>query len=107
MAHRRITRQQADTVINAIRPTMVYLHQLTERMLRNGFVPSDDVLGSALKAKDAMQAMRMSFHYAGADGGVGRDTLPPVVQTTRLGWVEQREAIEGRLWREAGITCSG
>ena len=77
MERKHLTSEQAATVIKAIGPTMIYLHNLTERMLRAGFVPSDDVLAAAFKAKDALQSMRMSFHYAGVEMGLGEPAEQP------------------------------
>ena len=40
-------------------------------MNRIGFIPDDELMAAAIKARDAVHALHVKVHYAACDGGVG------------------------------------
>jgi hypothetical protein len=50
-----------------------FLNRLCQRFDHLGFVPTDAVVGAALRARDAMQELHVRCHYATCRHGVGKD----------------------------------
>ena len=54
---------QIDKIMEAVRPTMVYLQKLQNRMNVTGFRPDDRLYLSADKAYKALHSMFIDLHY--------------------------------------------
>jgi hypothetical protein len=72
---RKLTRNEAERLNAALRPTLGYLHRLCDRMNRVGFAPDDEVLRLAQEARDSLMSLTVRLHYLSCDPGqVGHGT---------------------------------
>ena len=71
MTSEDITPLQAARVYENLGPPQRYLNRLVERLTRLGFVPDDPWFDAALKARDAVQSMRVTAFYSSQTSGVG------------------------------------
>jgi hypothetical protein len=66
-----VTPDQAQKLQPIIARYLRFLNRLCERMDKLGVSPADPVKLSALKARDALQELHISCHYATCKIGVG------------------------------------
>jgi hypothetical protein len=52
---------------------LAYLNRLCDRMNRRGFAPSDNLFQASLNARNAVQDLHVTIHYAGVKHGVAAD----------------------------------
>ena len=65
-----LTPEQADALKRQIRPMLVYLRRLTQRMDRRRFPSDDPLMRTALAAYDALHALHVEVHYLSCPSGV-------------------------------------
>jgi hypothetical protein len=66
---RKLTREEAEKLANALQPGLGLLSRLVARMNRQGFAPDDETLRLAQEAQDRMQRLYVKLHYASCDPG--------------------------------------
>lgn len=66
-----LTRDQLDKITAMLGWHQKYLNALCDRMHERKFPPQDKLYLDAMKARDAIQALRMTVHYLGCKGQVG------------------------------------
>jgi hypothetical protein len=70
--------QQARRILAAVEPMMDYTGRLTRRMQEVRWKSSDPLYVHALRAHDALHALRIIAHYTVCGlGGAGRQSEPP------------------------------
>ena len=62
-----LTREQTDKLLADVTPMLAYLTRLSDRMDNRG-MGTEPLTASVRKARDAVQALRMSLHYLHCDG---------------------------------------
>jgi len=62
-----LTREQTDALLAEVTPMLGYLSRLSARMDKRG-MGTEPLAADVRKARDAMQALRMSLHYLHCDG---------------------------------------
>jgi hypothetical protein len=65
-----ITTKQAKKVKAALEPGFKYVARLLARMEKT-FAPNDPLFQKTQRAYEAMHAMKMAWHYASCQSGVG------------------------------------
>lgn len=73
MADKRLTREQADKLVEQIGPMMLYLGRLQRRMEVVG-MQNNELYPLVAKTYNAIHELRMAVHYQGVGHGVGRTT---------------------------------
>ena len=68
---RRLTTTQARELGDRVRPMLVFLLHLKDRMLRAGFPPDGELYRVASKAHDAVHHLSVVLHYESCKSGVG------------------------------------
>jgi hypothetical protein len=73
-----LTPEQVRRILAAVEPMMGYTGRLTRRMQQIKSKPSDPLYVHALRAHDALQALRIIAHYTVCGlGSAGRQSKPP------------------------------
>jgi hypothetical protein len=62
-----LAREQVDKLLAGVTPRLGYLTRLSDRMDKQG-MGTEPLAADVRKARDAMQALRMSLHYLHCDG---------------------------------------
>ena len=65
-----LTRDQSDALLAKLRPTLLYLNRLVDRMDKAGFAPDGDL--RSFTARDAMHRLTVEIHYVSCRGSAGR-----------------------------------
>jgi hypothetical protein len=74
----KLTPEQARKILATVESMMDYTGRLTRRMQAVGWKPSDSMYVHALRAHDALHALRMLTHYAVCGlSQAGRPGEPP------------------------------
>lgn len=73
MTSKDLTSAQLNHLLAPVTRTQRFLNRLVKRMDSRGFPPGDPVYAGAIKARDAVMALRMELHYSSCDSGVGRE----------------------------------
>jgi hypothetical protein len=71
MNSKAIKRWQAKRILDVLRPTRGYLHQLKCRMEKVGFLPGDPLFRCVERADSSMLELCMALHYMTCEGGMG------------------------------------
>jgi hypothetical protein len=67
MDRRDIMPEQAQKMVDRLRPTLGYLPRLAKRIDAEGFPHDDPLRRQALAARQAMKALTMTLHYLTCD----------------------------------------
>ena len=70
MDSKDLTREQAKALGDRIRPMLVYVGAVLERMTRRGFSPDDPLLDATSQAFGGLKDMHTLLHYLSCKGGV-------------------------------------
>jgi hypothetical protein len=67
---RRLSRDEANALRNALGPPMQWLKRICDRMDRLGISPRDEIYKAAYEAYNAMHSLAVRAHYRSCAGGV-------------------------------------
>jgi hypothetical protein len=69
-----ITKDRAKAINASVQPSLGYLYQLRERMVKTGFPPGDPLITLMDQAYDSIHRLFIELHYLSCDG-VGRPSV--------------------------------
>ena len=71
MDSRDLSKEQAAKLQRQVRPLLVYLHRLRDRMEYRGWAPKDKLFKLVVDAHEAVFQLHVELHYLTCDSGVG------------------------------------